>query len=197
MDLDGSVLNFSFAATLIRVRNRSKDLRRSITVDGTGRPDTASNASSETAQLTRRMPSRISKRIKFPSKGVTVLDVPLTSIPLRVICCAHQHRRLPPRIRLAWPWQCRECTRLLHLVLPHLFFGLLSSCVEFAPKVWPVSSSRTVRPSGRTFRPSLLELNSHLKRAHPSGDLAPADLLPGCRRSPSRWHEIHIICPQT
>jgi hypothetical protein len=81
MDPDGSVLNFSSAATLIRVRNRSKDLRRSITVDGAGRPDTASNASSETAQLIRRMPSRISKRIKFPSREETALDVPLISIP--------------------------------------------------------------------------------------------------------------------
>jgi hypothetical protein len=81
MGLDGSVLNFSFAATLIRVRNRSKDLRRSITVDGADRPDTASNASSETAQLIRRMPSRISKRIKFPSRGETALGVPLISIP--------------------------------------------------------------------------------------------------------------------
>ena len=81
MDPDGSVLNFSFAATLIRVRNRSKDLRRSITVDGAGRPDTASNASSETAKLIRRMPSRISKRIKFPSREETTLDVPLISIP--------------------------------------------------------------------------------------------------------------------
>ena len=81
MDPDGSVLNFSFAATLIRVRNRSKDLRRSITVDGAGRPDTASNASSETAKLIRRMPSRISKRIKSPSREETALDVPLISIP--------------------------------------------------------------------------------------------------------------------
>src|ERR1700722_19068416 len=81
MDPEGSMLNFSFAAMLISVRKRSKDLRRSISVDGAGRPDTASNASFETAQLIRRMPSRISKRIKFSSGRETALNVPLTSIP--------------------------------------------------------------------------------------------------------------------
>ena len=71
----GSVLNFSFAATLIRVRNRSKDLWRSVTVDGTVSPDTASNASYNTAQLIRWMPSRTSKRMTFPSAVESAVDV--------------------------------------------------------------------------------------------------------------------------
>ena len=86
----GSVLNFSFAAALIRVRNRSKDLRRSITVDGAVRPDTASNASSETAKLIRRMPSRISKRMKFPSREETAVDVPLIIDAFMTVGCARR-----------------------------------------------------------------------------------------------------------
>jgi hypothetical protein len=102
MDPGGSVLNFSFAAALIRVRNRSKDLRRSITVDGTVRPDAASNAPSETAQLIRRMPSRISKRMKSPSRGEAALDTLLIIDALMTVGCARRDRRQPPRLRLAF-----------------------------------------------------------------------------------------------
>jgi hypothetical protein len=93
---DGSVVNFSIAATLIRVRNLSKDFRRSITVDGTVRPDAASNASSETAQLIRRMPSRISKRIKSPSRGKAAWRVVLIIDPFVTVGCVRRDRRRPP-----------------------------------------------------------------------------------------------------
>jgi hypothetical protein len=81
----GPVLDFSFAAALISVRNRSKDLRRSIIVDGEARPDTASNASSATAQQIRRLPSRISKRMSPEPRGETALDVVLIMDTLTIV----------------------------------------------------------------------------------------------------------------
>jgi hypothetical protein len=94
MDPDGRVLNFSSAAALIRVRNRSKDLRRSVSVEGTVRPDAVSNASFDTAQLIRRLPSRISKLMRFPSREETVFDV------LLIMNTFHNGRSGAPAIAL-------------------------------------------------------------------------------------------------
>jgi hypothetical protein len=81
----GSVSNFSCAATLIRVRNRSKDFWRSGIVDGTASPDTASNASPNAAQPIRRIPSGTSKRMTFPSMVGSALVVLLIAGTLHVL----------------------------------------------------------------------------------------------------------------
>jgi hypothetical protein len=112
MDPNGRVLNFISAAILIKVRNRSKDLRRSISVEGTVRPAAASNASFETVQLIRRMPSRISKRMWLLSAGETAFNV------LPIMHAFHHSvgraRRRPRCLRLADSWRCRGCLRRLH-----------------------------------------------------------------------------------
>ena len=136
----GSVLNFSFAATLIRVRNRSKDLRRSITVDGIVRLDGASNASSEMAQLIRRMPSRISKCMKSPSRVETASDVSLNIdalMPSVARVGTHDDH-------LAFDWLCLsgvgDAFGFFISRLPYLPLGHPAVIVEFDPKLRPVSS---------------------------------------------------------
>jgi hypothetical protein len=197
----GSVLNFSFAAALIRVRNRSKDLRRSITVDGIVRPDAASNASSETAQLIRRMPSRISKCMKSPSRVETASDVSLNIdalMPSVARVGTHDDH-------LAFDWLCLSgvgdafgffISRLPYFCLLGILPSLSSLTRSFGLFL-RVSSSSAGRSSVRRFRPSLVELDSQLRRAGPSGALMPGDLLVSCRGRPANWHEVHVIRPQT
>ncbi len=140
MDPNGRVLNFISAAVLIRVRNRSKDLRRSISVEGTVRPATASNASFETVQMIRRMPSRISKHMRLLSSGETVFGV------LLIMNAFHHNRSRAPAAALpstGWFLALPGCLRLWHLTArPLLPFGHPILLVLPARKLEPVSASR-------------------------------------------------------
>ena len=76
---------------------------------------------------------------------------------------------------------------------PLLPFGNPAFLFRFDPKLGSVSSSGARRSSARGFRHALVEQDSRLRRAGPSGALVPGDLLITCHGSPARWHEVHVI----
>lgn len=66
------------AAAWMRVRKRSNERRRSMKEDWSGSPDAASSASFETTKLTRRTPSRISKRMALSANFSPALEIVVT-----------------------------------------------------------------------------------------------------------------------
>jgi hypothetical protein len=154
--LSGIWESFSLAAMSISVRKRLKDRCRDMAVDGTGRLDAASSASSETEHDIRRVRSRISKRVEAGATATTAGWPGSGSISA-----------LPVLLAPSGAWRRAKTVRAQASWLPSAFW--LPGC--YASDSWPFKFSSCTRGCQlRTYQAALAQRSRSTSMGAPSGE---------------------------